>query len=114
MSTVYAGTAIIRRVQELMLVCALLPPESKLADGLRRALAIAPEPIKERIQPIDNLNPNAVMMWFEESFSPDLVSLHERELIEWQNDSDKMGSSIAELEDVEKTIGIQLVGALKS
>lgn len=95
-----------------MLTCALLRPESQLADLLRRALATAPEPIRDRIQPIDDLHPNAVMVWFENLFSSDTLSLDERELLEWQNNSDKMGSAIAELRDVEKVIGIKLVGVL--
>jgi hypothetical protein len=112
--TIYPGVDTIRQVQQLMLVCSLLPTDGRLRELLERALATSPDPIKSRLEPITDLHPHAVKAWFERNWPPERVSAAERELIDWQGNSDNMTSAIAELQDVESVIGIKLIGVTTS
>lgn len=107
--TLYPGVDTIRRIQQLMLVCSLLPTDSRLRDLLERALATDPGSLRQRLEPIRDSHPHAIKAWFERNWPPDQVSAAEKELINWQGNSDNMTSAIAELRDVESVIGLKLI-----
>lgn len=112
--TLYPGVDTIRQIQLLMLVCSLLPTDSCLRDLLERALATPAEPMRQRLEPMTDPHPHEVKAWFERNWPPEQVSTAERELIDWQQNSDNMTSAIAELQDVESVIGIKLIGVTAS
>ncbi len=112
--TIYPGVDTIRQIQELMLVCALLPAQSKLADLLRRALDTPSAPIRQRVEPMDDLHPHAVKAWFERNWPLETISAAEKALIAWQNNSDNMGQAIGDLRNVESVTGIKMVAVLHS
>ncbi|HEU5159744.1 MAG TPA: DurN family substrate-assisted peptide maturase [Streptosporangiaceae bacterium] len=107
--TIYMGVDTIRRVQELMILCSLLPPDGKLREVLERALAMHEEPVLSRISPISDLHPHAAKAWLESIWLQDGLSAAEKELVDWQSNSANMAAAIQELKDVEQQIGIRLV-----
>jgi hypothetical protein len=107
--TIYPGVDAIRQVQQLMIVCSLLPPDGKLREILSIALALHEEPTLSRITPMSDLHPHAVKAWLEAIWLPDGLSPEEKELVDWQNDSENMTAAIRELADVEGQLGIRLV-----
>lgn len=107
--TLYPGVDAIRRVQQLMIFCSLLPPDGKLREVLSMALSLHEEPILSRITPITDIQPHATKTWLEATWSEHRMSAEEKELVDWQNDSDNMAAAIRELKNVEQRIGIRLV-----
>jgi hypothetical protein len=107
--TIYLGVDMIRQVQELMIVCSLLPPDGKLREVLGRALAMHEEPVLSRITPITDLHPHAAKAWLESIWMHDGLSAAEMELVNWQSNSENMAAAIQELKNVEQQIGMRLV-----
>jgi hypothetical protein len=107
--TIYPGVDAIRRVQQLMIFCSLLPADGKLREVLSLALGLPENPILSRTRPMTDLHPHATKAWLEAVWLETDLSAEEKELIDWQNDSDNMAAAIRELRDVEQRIGIRLV-----
>jgi hypothetical protein len=107
--TIYPGVDAIRRVQQLMIFCSLLPADGKLREILSSALGIPESPILYRTGPMTDLHPHAIKAWLEAVWLESGLSIEEKELIDWQNDSDNMTAAVRELRDVEQHIGIRLV-----
>jgi hypothetical protein len=107
--TLYEGVDTIRQVQELMMLCALLPPDGKLRELLELALALPEEPVLARTAPVTDLHPHALKAWLESIWLRDGISADEKELINWQNTSGNMAAAIRELRDVEQQTGFRLV-----
>lgn len=107
--TIYPGVDAIRQVQQLMILCSLLPPDGKLRELLSRALALHEEPILSRITPIADIQPHATKAWLESVWTETGLSPEEKELVRWQNDSDTMAAAVRELKNVERQIGMRLV-----
>lgn len=112
--TIYPGVDSIRQIQELMVMCSLLPANGRLADLLRRALDTPAEPIQARLSPVADLHPHAVKEWFERNWSPDQCSAMERALLEWQKSNENMGPAIVELRNAESVLGFKLVAVATS
>jgi hypothetical protein len=106
--TIYPGVDVIRRIQELMIVCSLLPPDGRLREALQLALAVHEEPVLSRINPVADLHPHAMKAWLEAIWLHDGLTPEEKELVDWQNNSDNMAAAIHELMNVEQQIGIRL------
>jgi DNA repair exonuclease SbcCD nuclease subunit len=94
-----------------MVMCALLPPDGKLREILSRALAIHEEPVLSRLSPLTDLHPHAIKAWLEAIWLEGTLSPEEKELVDWQNNSDNMAAAIQELANVERQIGARLVAA---
>jgi hypothetical protein len=107
--TIYPGVDAIRQVQQLMILCSLLPPDGKLREVLSRALALPEEPILCRVTPVSDLQPHATKAWLESLWEENGLSPEERELVRWQNDSQNMAAAIRELTTVEQQVGVRLV-----
>lgn len=108
--TLYAGVDTIRQIQQLIVLCSLLPPDGKLREALSLALALPEEPLLSRIgTPTKDLHPFATKAWLEAIWMNDGLSPHEKELVDWQNHSDNMAASIRELTDVEQQTGMRMV-----
>jgi hypothetical protein len=107
--TIYPGVDAIRQIQQLMIFCSLLPPDGKLREVLSHALSLHEEPILSRITPMTDIQPHAAKAWLEAIWLEDGLSAEEKELVDWQNQSDNMAAAIRELKDVEQQIGIRLV-----
>jgi hypothetical protein len=107
--TIYMGVDTIRQVQELMVLCSLLPPDGKLREVLGRALEMHEESVLSRITPIADLHPHAAKAWLESIWLQDGLSAEEKELVDWQSNSENMTTAIQELRNVEQQIGIRLV-----
>jgi substrate-assisted peptide maturase DurN-like protein len=107
--TIYPGVDTIRQVQQLMILCSLLPPDGRLREVLSLALSLHEEPILSRITPLTDMQPHATKAWLESLWLGDGLSAEEKELVHWQNESDNMATAIRELTDVERQIGIRLV-----
>ncbi|MCC2276113.1 hypothetical protein LKL35_11900 [Streptomyces sp. ET3-23] len=106
--TVYQDVDVIRRIQELMVLCSLLPPDGKLREVLEMALALHEEPLLARITPVTNLHPFATKSWLENLWDPASTTEAEKELVAWQNTSENMGPAIRELKNAEQQMGIRL------
>jgi hypothetical protein len=107
--TIYPGVEAIRRVQQLMIFCSLLPKDGKLREVLSLALALREDPILARITPITDLHPHATKAWLEATWLETGLSPEEKELVDWQNDSENMAAAIRELRAIEQRLGIRLV-----
>ncbi|HVQ95965.1 MAG TPA: DurN family substrate-assisted peptide maturase [Mycobacteriales bacterium] len=107
--TIYPGVDTIRQVQELMVLAALLPPDGKLREVLQLALALPEEQVLARVQPITDLHPHSAKTWLESIWLPENLSPAEKELVDWQSNSENMGTAIRELRDVEQQTGLRLV-----
>jgi Family of unknown function (DUF5950) len=106
--TGHRGIEEVRRVQYLMLLCSLLPPDGKLAEVLKLALSLHEEPFLARTKPVTDLHPQTTKNWMESIWLRDEMPADEEELIAWQNDVPSMNSAIAELTNVERQLGIRL------
>lgn len=107
--TVYRDVDVIRRIQELMVLCSLLPPDGKLREVLELALALPEELALARITPVTNLHPFATKAWLEQIWDPTVTSAAEKELASWQNRSDNMKAAMREIQDAERQMGMRLV-----
>jgi hypothetical protein len=107
--TIYPGVDAIRQVQQLMVLCSLLPPDGKLREVLSLGLSLHEEPILSRITPLTDIQPHAAKAWLEALWSENGVSAEEKELVHWQSESDNMTTAIRELKNVERQTGIRLV-----
>lgn len=107
--TIYLDVDAIRRIQMLMVLCSLLPPDGKLREVLELALALHEEPVLAKVQPITDLHPFATKEWLESLWLDEGLPAEQRELVAWQNNSENMGPALAELKNVEKQLGIGLV-----
>jgi hypothetical protein len=107
--TIYPGVDAIRQVQQLMILCSLLPPDGSLREVLSLALSLHEEPILSRTTPMTDITPHATKAWLEAIWRENGLSDEEKELVRWQNDSDNMAAAIRELKNVEQQIGIRLV-----
>src|SRR5690242_1024663 len=107
--TIYPGVDTIRRIQQLMMLCSLLPPDGKLREALNLALSLHEEPVLSRITPLTDLHPHAAKAWLEDVWLGADLSPEEKELVDWQNISDNMAAAIEELANVEQQTGIRLV-----
>lgn len=107
--TIYPGVDKIRQVQELMILCSLLPPDGKLREVLELALALHEEPVLSRIEPLTDLHPHAAKAWLEANWLHEGLSTEEKELVDWQNNSENMAAAMRELRDVEQQTGMKLV-----
>lgn len=107
--TIYPGVDAIRQIQQLMIFCSLLPPDGKLREVLSLALSLHEEPVLSRISPMTDIHPHATKTWLEAIWREDGLSADEKELVNWQNDSDNMAAAIRELKNVEQQTGIRLI-----
>ncbi len=107
--TIYPGVDTIRRVQELVVLCALLPPDGRLREVLDKALALHEEPLLARTTRPTGLHPFEVKSWLESLWIREDLSAAERELVAWQNDNDNMGAALRELQDAEERTGLVLI-----
>lgn len=105
--TIYPGVDVIRRIQELIVLCSLLPSGGRLREVLELALALDEKRLLPRVTPVPDLHPHTVKAWIE-SFCPSL-SAEEKELINWQSNSENMAAAMQELTNVEQRIGMRLV-----
>lgn len=107
--TIYLGVDTIRQVQELMILCSLLPPDGKLREVLELALALHEEPVLSRTKPVTDMHPHAAKAWLESIWLPEGLSAEEKELVDWQRNSENMAAAMRELRDVEQQTGMRLV-----
>ncbi|MFH8788283.1 DurN family substrate-assisted peptide maturase [Streptomyces roseoverticillatus] len=107
--TIYPGVDTIRRVQELMVLCMLLPPDGKLREVLEKALALHEEPLLARTARPAGLHPFEVKAWLESLWIHGDLSPEGRELVAWQNVGDNMNAALHELQDAEERTGLVLI-----
>lgn len=114
------GIEEVRRIQHLMLLCSLLPPDGKLVKALRLALSLHEEPLLARIRPVPDLHPYTTKSWLESIWLSDRVSELEislrdgvsdleAEMVAWQTDKPSMDTAAEELRNVERQLGARLV-----
>ncbi|TDD89276.1 DurN family substrate-assisted peptide maturase [Actinomadura rubrisoli] len=106
--TIYPGVEIIRRIQHLMALCSLLPPDGKLREVLELALSLNEETLLPHVEPLADLHPHAVKTWLECLWIHDGLGPEGKELLAWQNTSDNMAAAMRELRNVETQTGITL------
>jgi hypothetical protein len=106
--TIYPGVDVIRRVQQLMIFCSLIPSDGRLREVLSLALALPEEPVLSRITPMTDLHPHAAKAWLEAIWLENGLPPEEKELVDWQNNSENMAAAIRELRDTEQQIGFAL------
>ena len=63
--TIYPGVDAIRRIQQLLVLCTLLPPDGVLREALELALPAHEEPALARLTPATDLHPHAMKAWLE-------------------------------------------------
>ncbi|MBV2365643.1 DurN family substrate-assisted peptide maturase [Streptomonospora nanhaiensis] len=107
--TIYEGVDTIRRIQQLVVLCSLLPPDGKLRELLETALAVHEEPLLAHVGPVPDLHPHAVKGWLESFWLRDDITPEERQVVDWQSDSDNMGAAMRELSNVEQQTGMRLI-----
>ena len=107
--TIYPGVEAIRQIQQLMMLCSVLPPDGKLREVLNRALALHEEPVLSRTTAMTDLHPHATKEWLEAVWLRNGLSPEEKELVDWQNNSENMAAAMQELADAEKQLGVKLV-----
>ncbi|MCW2610576.1 MAG: hypothetical protein QOC93_12 [Actinomycetota bacterium] len=105
----YTDVDPIRRIQELMVLCAVLPPDGKLREILQLTLALHEEPVLSRMTPVADLHPHAVKAWLESLWLREGLSAEEKEVVAWQNDTHNMGPALQELKEAEHQIGYSLI-----
>lgn len=110
--TIYPDVDAIRRIQELVVFCSLLPPDGKLREVLELALALHEEPTLSRLRPATDLHPFATHKWLESLWVPDDLPAKEKEMVDWQNKNENMGQALAELKNAEKQLGLSFVARL--
>ncbi|WP_017591585.1 DurN family substrate-assisted peptide maturase [Nocardiopsis potens] len=110
--TLYEGVEVIRRIQQLMVVCSLLPNDGRLREVLRAALDLPGEPLLARTPPVTDLHPHSLKGWLESVWLSDSLTPEEKALVDWQSDSDNMSAAMRELDEVERAIGARLSIAL--
>lgn len=106
--TKHRGIQEIRRIQHLLLLCSLLPPDGKLAEALRIALSLHEEPLLARVTPVEDLHPRSTKEWMESIWLREGLPEQEEELIAWQNDKPSMDVAADELRNAERQLGVRL------
>lgn len=104
----HRGIDEVRRIQHLLLLCSLLPPDGPLAGALRTALSLHEEPLLARVRPVDDLHPRSTKTWLESIWLHEEISEEEEELITWQNDKISMDAAVEEIKNVEQQVGVRL------
>ena len=107
--TIYPGVDTIRRIQQLMIFCSLLPPDGKLREVLSLALSLHEEPVLSRVTPMSDIQPHAAKAWLEAIWLENGLSTEEKELVHWQNDSKNIATAMQELQNAERQLGMRLV-----
>lgn len=107
--TIYPGVDTIRRLQQLMILCSLLPRDGKLREALELALSLPGESVLSRTRPINDLHPHAAKAWLESIWLDDGLSAKEKELVDWQSNGENMAAALRELRDAEQQTGLRLV-----
>ncbi|MFA1549835.1 DurN family substrate-assisted peptide maturase [Actinomadura chokoriensis] len=106
--TKHKGIETVRQIQSLMLLCSVLPPDGRMREMLKLALEVRNEEFPADIAPIRDLHPQATKTWLEFFWTRVGISAEERELIDWQNDKEKMDTAVEELRRAERQLGIRL------
>src|SRR5262245_56246249 len=106
--TKHRGIDEIRCIQHVMLLCARLPPDGKLAEALRLALSLHEEPLLARVTPVTDLHPQSTKTWLESIWIHEGASEKEEELVAWQNDKPGMDVAVEEIKNVERQLGVRL------
>jgi hypothetical protein len=106
--TIYPGVEVIRRLQHLMVLCSLLPPDGKLREVLELALSMNEETLLSHVEPVTDLHPHAVKGWLESMWFQNGQTDEGRALLAWQSTSDNMAAAMAELVNVETQTGVTL------
>ncbi|MFR9728848.1 DurN family substrate-assisted peptide maturase [Saccharopolyspora sp. MS10] len=112
--TIYQDVDAIRRIQQLMVFCSLIPPDGKLREVLELALASHEEPTLSRLTPLTDLHPHATKAWLESLWLREGLSPEEKEMVAWQNDTENVGPALVELQNAERQLGIELVARLRN
>ena len=112
--TIYQDVDAIRRIQQLMVFCSLIPPDGKLREVLELALASHEEPVLSRLAPLTDLHPHATKAWLESLWLREGLSPEEKEMVAWQNDTENVGPALVELQNAERQLGIELVARLRT
>lgn len=110
--TLYPDVDAIRRIQQLLVFCTLLPPDGKLREVLELALAAHEEPVLSRLTPVPDLHPHAAKEWLESLWLHDGLSPEEKELVAWQNDTSNIGPALQECKNAERQVGFRLCAQL--
>ncbi|MEU6128026.1 DurN family substrate-assisted peptide maturase [Saccharopolyspora sp. NPDC047091] len=109
---IYPDVDVIRRIQELVVLCSLLPPDGKLREVLELALALNEEPTLTRLTPVTDLHPFTTHKWLESLWSPEGLPEQEKEVVAWQNENDNMSRALVELKNAEAQLGFALAARL--
>lgn len=109
--TIYPGVDAIRRIQQLLVLCTLLPPDGKLREVLELALAAHEEPALARLTPVTDLHPHSAKAWLESLWMHDGLSPEEKEMVAWQNDTENMSPALQELQSAERQMGFHLAAS---
>ena len=110
--TIYPGVDAIRRIQQLLVLCTLLPPDGALREALELALSAHEEPALARLTPATDLHPHAMKAWLESLWLHEGLPPAEKELVTWQNNTEKMSPALAELRGAEQQMGFHLTARL--
>jgi hypothetical protein len=106
--TIYPGVDTIRRLQHLMVLCSLLPPDGKLREVLDLALSLNEETLLSHVEPLTDLHPHAVKEWLEAMWFQSGRTDEGQALLAWQSTSDNMAAAMNELVNVEAQTGVTL------
>jgi Family of unknown function (DUF5950) len=110
--TIYPGVEIIRRIQHLMVLCSLLPPDGRLREVLDLALSMNEEALLHHVEPLGDAHPHAVKTWLESMWFQHGQTAEGKALLDWQNVSDNMAAAMHELRTVERQTGVTLTATL--
>ncbi|MFD0683450.1 DurN family substrate-assisted peptide maturase [Actinomadura fibrosa] len=106
--TKHEGIETVRQIQSLLVLFTVLPPDGKMREMLRLTLDVRNEGFPADIAPIRDLHPQATKTWLEFFWTRAGISAEERELIDWQNNKQKMDIAVEELREAERKLGIRL------
>jgi hypothetical protein len=98
----------IRQIQALMALCSCLPPNGKLCEVLKHALALPRETCLSRATPVSDTSWHGLKAWLESQWAQGGLTPNEQKLVDWQNASENVGAAVRELRDVEQKIGLKL------
>jgi hypothetical protein len=106
MAVISEDTVMIRHIQGLTALLSCLPAGGKAKELFTLALALDESAALEKVgPPSDPDDDDAMKAWFEQLWAEDGLTPEEKELVDWQADSDNMTAALAEFKNVAAKLG---------
>lgn len=105
--TTYGGDEI-RQIQMLMVLLSCLPPDGKVCEVLKLALALPPEPVLSRLTPPKETSFEYLKTWLGSLWACEGLTSEEQELVNWQRSVVNIPAAVQELKAAEQKLGLKL------